>query len=334
MKKYIVISNDKINISNNKFYSNFNDTINIISAIQKKFKIYLYSRSSESKNNFYFKIKNKIDRINLFSLFKIKKVKIFMISITVRNFFFLLISCFVLKDINGYVFLRSNGHKEYQAKIGKIGFFVYNVMFSYVVKKLNVISVSKNITKKIKSKYVFPSELDSDWLKNRKKANIKIPLLLYFGRFKKEKGIYSLIEIANSLDSKFKLTMAGDSKKISSNNHSVNFLSEISSKKKIIDLYDRHNIFVLPSYTEGSPKVILESLARFRPVIVFRDIKHVKSNFYGIYVCDRNVKSFKNIIKYILKNYKKIQSNMKKNDLNTKKVFQNNLIKILNEQHN
>ena len=175
-------------------------------------------------------------------------------------------------------------------------------MFSYVVKKLNVISVSKNITKKIKSKYLFPSELDSDWLKNRKKANIKIPLLLYFGRFKKEKGIYSLIEIANSLDSKFKLTMAGDSKNISSNNHSVNFLSEISSKKKIIDLYDRHNIFVLPSYTEGSPKVILESLARFRPVIVFRDIKHVKSNFYGIYVCDRNVKSFKNIKKYILKN--------------------------------
>ena len=52
MKKYLVISNDEINIKNNKLYSKFNDTINIISAIQQKFEIYLYSRSTNLKSNF------------------------------------------------------------------------------------------------------------------------------------------------------------------------------------------------------------------------------------------------------------------------------------------
>ena len=35
-------------------------------------------------------------------------------------------------------------------------------------------------------------------------------------------------------------------------------------------------IYLYSSFTEGAPKVILESLARLRPVIVFDEIKHVK----------------------------------------------------------
>ena len=46
-------------------------------------------------------------------------------------------------------------------------------------------------------------------------------------------------------------------------------------KLKLIKYYDDHNIFILPSFTEGYPMVLLESLARRRPVIVFEDIKHV-----------------------------------------------------------
>ena len=67
----------------------------------------------------------------------------------------------------------------------------------------------------------------------------------------------------------------------------------------------------MPSYTEGSPKVILESLSRLRPVIVFTEIKHVKYNFKGVFVCNRNAKSFERLIKYILF---KLQSYPKKNE--------------------
>ena len=90
----------------------------------------------------------------------------------------------------------------------------------------------------------------------------------------------------------------------------------------------RTNIFVLPSYTEGAPKVILESLARYRPIIVFDEIKHVKENFRGIFVCRRQTKDFTNKVRYIMKNYKYIIKEIKKNKIHTKKQFQNELSEI------
>lgn len=108
-------------------------------------------------------------------------------------------------------------------------------------------------------------------------------------------------------------------------------MPKIFDRNKIISLYDNHNIFVLPSYTEGAPKVILESLVRKRPIIIFKDIKHIKLNFKGIFVCDREPKSFRNKIFYILSNYLEIQRQMSKNLIPTKKNFQNKLLKILND---
>ena len=59
----------------------------------------------------------------------------------------------------------------------------------------------------------------------------------------------------------------------------VNIYQIEASQEKLINYYDEHNIFVLPSYTEGYPMVLLESLARLRPVIIFEEI-----NYYQIYV--------------------------------------------------
>ena len=46
----------------------------------------------------------------------------------------------------------------------------------------------------------------------------------------------------------------------------------------LIKFYDDHNIFILPSFTEGHPMALLEALARSRPVIIFDEIKHVIGN--------------------------------------------------------
>ena len=74
MRKYLVTSNDLINIDKNKISTDNNDTINIISAIQKKFEIYLYSRPSKLKNFLQYSIDKKINRINLFDLFNFSKL--------------------------------------------------------------------------------------------------------------------------------------------------------------------------------------------------------------------------------------------------------------------
>ena len=45
-------------------------------------------------------------------------------------------------------------------------------------------------------------------------------------------------------------------------------------KKDLIKIYDSHDIFILPSFTEGHPMALLESLARNRPVIIFDDCNY------------------------------------------------------------
>ena len=57
-----------------------------------------------------------------------------------------------------------------------------------------------------------------------------------------------------------------------------------SNKIKLIKYYDDHNIFILPSFTEGHPMALLESLARRRPVVIFEDIDHVIEKKKGIFV--------------------------------------------------
>ena len=67
--------------------------------------------------------------------------------------------------------------------------------------------------------------------------------------------------------------------------------------------------------------VLLEALSRLRPVIIFPEIEHVVGNKKGIFVAERNYKSFAERVDYIIKNYTHIQSEMKKNDLPTKNKF-------------
>ena len=49
---------------------------------------------------------------------------------------------------------------------------------------------------------------------------------------------------------------------------------------------------LLPSFTEGHPMVLLEALARRRPVVIFDEIKHVIGDKKGIFVTKRNFLSF------------------------------------------
>ena len=117
--------------------------------------------------------------------------------------------------------------------------------------------------------------------------------------------------------------------KIKNKTDKINIISFKNYNDEIIKFYDEHNIFILPSYTEAHPQVLDESLARLRPVIIFKEIEHVKRDREGVFVCDRNYKSLENIIIYINNNYENIVFKIKKNNLPTKKNFINELKKII-----
>ena len=330
-KNFLIISNDKLFIKHDKISSDYNDTINIIEGLAEKNHLSFFCRTTIKPKNYISKKKKykKFLRFKFFDLNRADNHEIFMISITLFNFFTLLFLKILNNKTTGYVYLRSDGHKEYYYKYGTIGRTIYSFMFKVVTSTLKIISVSKNLTG-LKNNYslVTPSEIDKKWFVNRVNPNLYKPKLLYLGRYKKEKGVFSLINIINSLSTDLKLNIVGTKQKIISTNKKIKFSKELSSIRSIISCYDECNIFVLPSYTEGSPKVILESLARHRPVIVFEDIKHVKKNFKGVFVCKRNNKDFLNNINFILNNYSQINKKIKKEKIFTKKDFQKQLSKI------
>jgi glycosyltransferase involved in cell wall biosynthesis len=337
MENLFIISNEKISKNKNYFLSANVDFKTIIEGLKFSFNIILIARRSKIRENFTIYFNKIFLGSNIFSyLFKIilslkniKNNKYLIVSISPYSFLaYLLLFLFTNKI---YVYLRSDGFKEYENILGKKWVFIYQIMFFVMLRKSKIITCQKKLSRGARSYLVRPSELDEMWLNNKKKIFLKTKKikLLYVGRIRIEKGIYNLLNIFSKLDQEAKLTIVGDKKIKLFNDYSIKFYNFFLKSKNLIEQYDKCDIFILPSYTEAHPKVIDEALARFRPVIVFNDIKHVIGNRIGIFVCKRNSEDLKNKIFYIRKNYSKIVKKISKNVLPTKKIFIQDLIKII-----
>ena len=253
-----------------------------------------------------------------------------MISITPYTFLsYLLLFIFRKKS---FVYLRSNGHEEYKYKYGFIGQIIYHIMFTIVSQKASLVACRLHLLRGKLGKIVSPSQLSEKWFESYKNPNLTKISLLYVGRIRIEKGIFSLLKIFKNLNIDANLTIITskynfEKNKIDQKNvEVVNFKNE---KDSIINIYDKHNIFILPSFTEAHPQVLDESLARKRPVIIFDEINHVIQGRAGVYVSKRDFDSLLEKINFIIKNYSIIQNDMRKNILPTKKKFISELVDIL-----
>ena len=334
-KKLFIFSNESINSLDGKLYCDNIDLKTTPEGLNKKFDVNLFGRKSKINRSHEIKIKKTITFNNIFSYIssvidsaKEKDAKYLIISVSPYTFIIsIFLKFFGKKPI---VYLRSDGFGEYKAIFGKIGPLIYYFMFSITCSISNLISCRDYILRGKKGKIINPSQLDSSWLRQPKSAEVKNFKLLYVGRFKIEKGIYSLLNlIKNKKD--ISLTIVGAEKKASHNinQSNVKILQTQANKLKLIKHYDDNNIFVLPSYTEGHPMVVLEALARRRPVIVFEDIQHIIGNKKGIFVSKRNFINFFGTLNNIKKNYKRIQKEMKKNKLTTNKEFIDKFVKYI-----
>lgn len=333
-KNLIIINNEKISIKDKIFYCDNIDMKSIPEEFKKYFNVTLIARNSSIKRSHQInldKVKISSNIISfIYSIFKTfeQKNSIYLItSITPYTFFsYIFLSLFRKKN---YVYLRSNGYEEYKAIFGFIGPAFYYVMFKIITMRGNIISCQERLFKKNKIKIVFPSELNDLWMQNTQKALLDKPRLLYIGRLKIEKGIFSLIKIFNQISIDANLSIVGRIEGKKYENKKINYIGHGYNAPSLIKIYDNHNIFILPSFTEAHPKVIDESLARLRPVIIFEEIKHVIQNKKGIFVSKRNIMSLTNTINFIIENYDKIQQEMSKNKLPTKQDFIKHMNDIL-----
>ena len=106
-----------------------------------------------------------------------------------------------------------------------------------------------------------------------------------------------------------------------------------NKKDSIIKIYDEHNIFILPSFTEGYSQVIDESLSRRRPVIIFKEISHiVYNNRKGVFVSERDSISLSKTISHIMDNYHLIEKRIMENIYPTKENFLMELTNIVSKK--
>ena len=336
-KKLFIFTNESIFLQDEKFFCDNIDLKSSPEGLNKKFEVNLFGRKSSKKRAHEIKLKKLKIFSNIFSYLsevirstKIENTKFLVISISPYTFFVCLFLRFYGKT--PIVYLRSDGYGEYKAILGNIGKLVYHLMFTVTSLISNLISCRNYILRGKKGKIVYPSQLDSVWLRKPKNQDVKNFKLLYVGRIRVEKGIFSLASlIKNKRD--ISLTIVGAEKNTSYkiNQSNINIQLTQSNKARLIKYYDDHDIFVLPSFTEGHPMVLLEALARRRPVIVFEEIEHVIGDKKGIFVAKRNFLNFFGTLNHIKKNYKKIQKDMMKNKLPTNKEFIEEFVKAIDD---
>ena len=204
-------------------------------------------------------------------------------------------------------------------------------MYFLVCPKANLISCNEKLFKGMNGQLVKPSQLNNNWLEKKTPADLSKIKLLYVGRLKKEKGIFSLINLLDKSNMNFSLSIM--SNELTNNfNYKRKFINILKNcdHELLIKIYDSHNIFILPSYTESYSQVVDEALARGRPVIIFKEIEDIVfANRKGVFVANRNTDSLEGKIKYIIKNYYIISKEINKTVLPSKAAFIKSLIKII-----
>ena len=330
-----LISNEKIFQKDEMLYCDNLDMKSTPEGLNKYFDVKIFARKSKVNRSLRLNLKSVKIFSNIFSyVFEVIKSskhnnsKFLIISLT--PFTFLAGISLILFGRKPYLYLRSDGYNEYKIILGIVGKFIYHLMFIIITRFSTLISCREYILAGKKGLVVSPSQIDSIWHQNHVVPTTSEIKLIYVGRIKKEKGIFSLLNLIKD-QTKINLTIVGASEEDTKiiNQSNVKILKIIKDKKELINLYDKNNITILPSYTEGFPMVILESLSRLRPVIIFKEIEHVVENRKGIFISNRDYSSLFEKINHIIINYKSIQESMKLNKLPDNESFINQLKEIL-----
>ncbi len=122
-----------------------------------------------------------------------------------------------------------------------------------------------------KNTYWFPNVRDEKIQKNKKRTFRK--RFVYIGSINKEKGIDELCQAIKWLDKDYTVDLYGpikyDYEKYSDSYFKqlgINYKGALKSDE-VLDVMDRYDVLILPSYKEGYPGVIIEAFALGIPVI-------------------------------------------------------------------
>jgi len=209
-----------------------------------------------------------------------------------------------------------------KALILKIIYYIFLPLFDYVI------GISEGIVQEAKSyrakkvvKIPIPVNLDyffSKSVNSREFSLDRKPIILFVGQIKGVKGIHNLIEALHILKKEDgptpKLLIAGDI----TDQDDAGFYQELKSRAKGLDIeflgwiphenlpeiYQKADIFVLPSFSEGLGMVIMEAMASGLPVIAARTSgskELIEDGINGFLINAGNPKAIKDKLALLLK---------------------------------
>jgi len=322
-----------------KYFANNNYLVEVIySKISKKILLQIDKKINLKKSKNFIKLLNLFfsnriaNSINcfLYFIFKLKKQRGSIIVSMQDHPFAIILS--KIKNMN--CILRIANHPEASLKFfnKKIFFLVklYIKIFFYQFSNgiiCNSKSSKKFLKKKINNNII--SIYNPIILKKFKKKN-RQNFLLGVGRLEKQKNFYGLIKAFSIISykfPKFKLIIIG------SGSQKINLIKktvELGIKNKVIfknftspnSYFLKSKIFILNSFFEGMPNVILESLSYRCPVISTdcesgpREI--LKNEKFGYLVPVNNSRLLAEKIEFALKNYEIIKKKTSRAFLNLK----------------
>ncbi len=358
--KILVVDNGYLAFDSKDFYANL-DTNNFLSQLKEKFNkisvLQFHKTIDVNENILNSKViceilSVKFNDENIFK--KIHSYLNLVFKFLSKIHKFDLIHIFFPGNINFIILMLAFlFRKKYSVYVrGEIDF---NNIFNKILFKNSEFLIANNPLDKEKlSNYNLNSYRIMDYLdlgnkkpliSNIKHLNFKnkIPTFLFVGRVEKRKGIYELVEafeILYNLNFKFKLYVLGGGadfdflfKEIKKKKLDQNILlqGQISSREIINDFYKKSDIFILPSYTEGFPRVIYTAMEYGLPIITTM-VGGIPSVMKDEYNC-LNVRvgssdDIKNTIVKLIKNddlFKKLKINSQKT---IRQIISNEEIKI------
>ena len=323
-KDLVIINNEKFFKENDNFYCDNLDLKILPEGLNDYHQVQYIVRSSKKKKDQKINLKDIKVAPNIlkfvyfvFKTFKIPNVTYLLVCITPYTFFSFLILFLFRKRV--FVYLFSSGHEEYKHILGSWSVWIYHIMYKIVTSNSKVIVCHERLFDKKKSHLVYISRLDDEWFINHKDALLDKVRFLYVGRMSPEKGIFEFLNMFNKIKFDAEFSIVGNLENQDILNNNIKSLGYVADPQSLINIYDNHNIMVLPSFTEATPYVVDEALARKRPVIIFEDIDYIVRDKKGIFVSKRDLNSFSETTKHIMDNYQEIQKKIEKNELPTKK---------------
>lgn len=176
--------------------------------------------------------------------------------------------------------------------------------------------LDRKIVKKNKSELIISSGIKTENYVNLQLTKPKIPRILFAGRLLRDKGIYEFVEAAENVKRKHEVEfiIAGEVDEDHPASVSIDWITDKHDKgiiqfigycSRLSDEFVKSTVFVLPSYGEGVPRVILEASASGLPIIT-TDVNGcrtaIANNQTGILVEPRNALAIQEAIEKILDN--------------------------------